>query len=283
MIFLADGGTKGPTTFAGEIGSRISGKDGLARANMNMSFVPIPGLVPDNVDPKLLQNSDIKHVYDLGTLTKLGTKKASTAQINAFFCHPGTVTNARWVTTASNILTLYLQEENPSANLVLMVEIIQNLYIPSLFNIKKNWHCSNGPQHLFSILKLSRDLFENKHPNLYENVKKTIRKNGFYSHPENILLGMVHDTDEKVREKGIKVIEKLREEDAKRPDGIENIRRFQMPKNLNFDAQTYYEMVDFEDFTPDLICSPPILREYSIDDIRNLNFQEGYKTVPSHR
>ena len=250
---------------------------------MNMEFVPIPGLVPDKVDPELLQNSDMNQLYNLGVLTKLGTKKATAAQINAFFCNPGTVTAARWVTTASNILTLYLQEHKPSANLILLVEIIQSLYIPSLFNIKKNWHCSNGSNHLFSILKLSRDLFETKRPDLYENVKKTIRQNGFYLHPENIILGMVHDTDEKVREKAIKIIEDLREKDEKRPNGIENIRRFQVPKNINFDAQTYYEMVDFKDFTPDLICSPPILREYSINDIRNLNFKEDYKKVPSHR
>ena len=277
-----DGDIKGPITYGGEIGSRISGKDGLARANMNMAFVPISGKVPDTVDEELLHNSDLKHLYNLSILTKLGTKKASQKQINAFFCQPGTVTAARWVTTACNLLTLYLQEENPSSNLTLMVEIIQNLYVPSLFSIKKNWHCSNGSQHLFDIIQLSRELFEEKHPDLYEVVKKTIRKNGYYCHPENVLLGMVHDTDEKVKNKGIQIIQHLRAQDEQRPDGIENIRRFQVPKNINFDARTYYELVDFDDFTPDMICSPPILKNYSLDDIQNLNFKESYKKVPSN-
>ena len=249
---------------------------------MNMKFVPMPPKVPVKVDPELLHNSDLNHLYNLSILTGLGTKKASQKQINAFFCQPGTVTAARWVTTACNLLTLYLQEDKPSKNLKLMVQIIQNLYVPSLFSIKKNWHCSNGSQHLFDIIQLSRDLFEKKHPELYEVVKKTIRNNGYYSHPENVLLGMVHDTDENVKEKGLQIIQKLRAEDEQRPEGIENIRRFQVPKDINFEAQTYYELVDFDDFTSDLICSPPILKDYSIDEIRNLKFKEGYKKVPSN-
>ena len=96
---------------------------------MNMKFIPIPAKVPVKVDAELLHNSDLNHLYNLSILTGLGTKKASQKQINAFFCQPGTVTAARWVTTACNLLTLYLQEDKPSKNLKLMVQIIQNFRV----------------------------------------------------------------------------------------------------------------------------------------------------------
>ena len=281
MHYFADGTTSGPKTYSGDIGSKISGKDGLQRQNMNIGFEPVPGKIPENVAEELLHNHDLKQVYHLGLLTQIGYKAASQKLVNYFFNQPGTVTAARWVTTASNILLLYMQEEEPSDNLKQMVEIINNLYIPSLFNIKQNWHCSNGSRHLFDMIKLARDLFVPKHPDLFDVVKKTVRQNGFYAHPENVLLSMVHDDNDKIREEAIKIIEELRANDDDKQSG--ELRKFFVPKRINFEAKGYHELVNYADFTPDMICSPPILKDYSIDEIRNRNFKESYKMVPSNR
>ena len=97
---------------------------------------------------------------------------------------------------------------------------------------------------------------------------------------------MVTDPDDKVREEGIHMIEKLRAQDtARRENGVESakLRTFKKPTKIDFSANKYYKMIDFNDFGPDDVCSPPILRDYGIEDIKNRNFTHAFQKVPSHR
>ena len=255
---------------------------------MNMDFIPIKG----NVQPieeefeEILQNHDIKHLYELALLVQMGAKLAGTKLVNSFFKAVGHVHAARWVTTASNLLVLYMQEMSPSKELVLLVEYILNVYTPAMLDIKQTWQCTNGTRHAFNILQLSRDLLEKDHEDVYQVVCNCIEENGFYLHPENVLLSMVTDSDEEVRNEGIQVIEKLRSQDDVRREkgvGLAKLRTFRKPKNIDFSAKQYHKMIDFNDFGPDDVCSPPILRDYGIDDIKNRNFKDSFLKVPSHR
>ena len=254
---------------------------------MNVSFNPIPGKVFSIKEDwnEILQNNDVQHLHDLCLLVQVGAKVADERLINSFFKTVGHVHNARWVTAASNVLVLYMQEEEPSENLVLLVKYIVNCYFPALLTIKKTPHCSNGARHVFEMVQLSRDLLEIEHPDEYSVVLGCIEDNSYYLHPEQIVLSMVTDPDEKVKAEGINLIEKFRAQDKERKEkcsGLMKIRTFRKPKTIDFSANNYYTMVKIDDFDEHEVCSPPILRDYSIDDIKNCNFSEGFKKVPSH-
>lgn len=254
---------------------------------MNMKFKPIKGKVVEITDKsgKILENNDVSHLHDLSLLIQAGPN-AEPRLVNAFFRSVGHVHNARWVTTASNLLILYMQSEDPSDELVLLVNFIVNCYTPALLNIKKTPHCSNGPRHVFQILEWSRDLLEKEHLEVFEVVKACLEDNAYYLHPEQVLLAMVTDPEEKVRDEGIQIIEKFRGQDKERKEnciGLMKIRAFRKPKNIDFTAKNYYTMVDIDEFDMIDVCSPPMLRDYSLDDIKNGNFSDGFKKVPSHR
>ena len=100
-------------------------------------------------------------------------------------------------------MLVYCQTANPSKNLQLLVDIIINIYGPAIFSIKENWHVSQGSKHYFNLISLSRDLLKESHPKCFSVVIKVLKTNGFYSHPENILLAMISDEDPNVRNKAI--------------------------------------------------------------------------------
>ena len=108
-------------------------------------------------------------------------------------------------------------------------------------------------------------MFEDlQQPNLHQNVLKTLQFNGYWSHPESILLCMTHDEREDVREKAIQIIQTIREDEAAGTRKyVAEIRRFEVPPNINFSAKSYEDLTDFEtvgiEFT-----SPPILNDYTI-------------------
>ena len=65
--------------------------------------------------------------------------------------------------------------------------------------------------------------------------------------------------------------------------GPKKVRAFRKPQKIDFNAKNYYDVVDFSDFGMYDVCSPPILRDYSLEEIKNRKFSDGFKTVPSHR
>ena len=112
---------------------------------MNPKFSKVPGLVnAEDVHESLLQNNDISNLFYLCLLIQQGPRSK---YVKSFDCEPGKVTQARWVTTANNAMVYYMQCKNPTPQLRLIVRIVVNMYAPSIFNIKKNYHFSNGPKY----------------------------------------------------------------------------------------------------------------------------------------
>ena len=146
-----------------------------------------------------------------------------------------------------------------------------------LFDIKVNWHISYGAIHFFNTLSLARNFLKKSHPDLFDVVLKEMRINGFTCHPESIILAMIHDPSRAVQQKGIQLIQKLRQ---RKPGAT--VRLFQVPPNINFEAKSYHQLVNFDDFQPKDWCSPPILGSFSIDEIKNLEFNRDYDMIPCH-
>ena len=158
--FFTDGDSDSPDyTSGGDIGKAIGGKHGLIRTPMNKRFKKIRSPVPDHIDIELLQNKDLKNMHALCILLKKGPRAAKKI-LAAFFCVPGKVNQSRWITMVNNVMVHYLQQTNPTPELILLVKFITNVYIPAFIKIKQEPHISNGPKHLFNIYNLSKKLLK---------------------------------------------------------------------------------------------------------------------------
>ena len=264
--FFPDGSTSSPTVYSGEIGKKISGKTGLVRKPM-VEFEPVQGIVPEAIDAELLQNQDIRNLFHLCNLVQKGPE-AEEKLLKYFKCIPGVVTASRWVTSINNILCHYMQEENPTDNHLLIIKIIVKIYGPLIFNIKMDWHITKAPIHYFNILKYSRELLLHDYPQLFQVVIKVLQNNPYNAHHEALLPCMLFDPE--MKDKAVEKIAELREAEK----GSKKVRQYQKP-NINFNAENYTELLDFKDFN----SSPPLLQDFTMDQIQNLEFGEDFKKL----
>lgn len=70
------------------------------------------------------------------------------------------------------------------------------VYIPFWFHVKNNPLAIDGSRNLFKYIQLARELPQS----VQVHVHDAIKRNGFYAHPENSLLGMITDNDKNVRD-----------------------------------------------------------------------------------
>ena len=61
-------------------------------------------------------------------------------------------------------------------------------------------------------------------------VDKVIQTNGFYAHPENMILSMVTDEDVIVRRRGVSLILDARDALARLDPGRDEVRKFTVPE-----------------------------------------------------
>ena len=150
-----------------------------------------------------------------------------------FHRDPGLLCHSSWLTTANRILRLYVTMSNPSENLLLLIEFVMKVYTPMWFDIKINPSAINATKQLYRTIEKVRVLS----PRVQQIVLPVIQRNGYYAHPRNILLTMVHDKNKDIRELGPRRVLKARKIEAEHGKGV---RLFKMPK-INFDATAYYE------------------------------------------
>ena len=274
LFMQVDGSLKGPSSYSGPIGSVIC--SGLSNGPM-VQFNAIPGEVPQ-VDSEILQNDDTRKLYHLSHLVMNGPTNPTREQLSAFSSPPGKVTSSRWLSTANNILNLYCQTVNPSSELVLMCKIIVNIYSPAIFLVKKNWQFYQSSLHFFNILKFSKALLSFDYPDLYYDcVLKTLSNNAFSIHAENMVLCMLWDPNPAVNEEALSILEKLRHSEP-----TNEIRQFIPPKKINFDADHYTQLINFDDFNADNCTFPPLLSDLTLDDIRAKKIPPSFLKICCH-
>ena len=139
------------------------------------------------------------------------------------------------------------------------------MYAPIWFSIKMNSSCKNGAKHLFRTIELSRYLSKE----LRNIIDPAIQRNGYYGHPENLLLAMISDERLDVREFGLRRILKARSEKQA------VLCQFSVPK-LKFDAREYFELVDWQE---SVITEPPLTMDVMDDDIKLFVKSRGQSTI----
>lgn len=108
---------------------------------------------------------------------------------------------------------------------------------------------------------------------LRDVIDPVLQRNGYFGHPENLLLTMIADERQYIRELGLRRILKARAE--KQPV----LREFVVPK-LNLDANEYFELINWQDTE---ITEPPLTADVPEADIRSFVKSGGQSTIEFER
>lgn len=249
-LFTAlDGATSGPQLYSGPIGKALENCTGLPV----VEFSAIPSLnlpdLPKETEEKL--STDQKYLYQICHAVSSGTCSQDLSRRN-----PGKMAHSRWLTTANRILRLYVATPNPCLNLTNLTKYIIKVYAPVWFNIKKDSSFKQGPTHVFKLIALSRCLGSD----IKKIIDPVIQRNAFFAHPENLLLAMLYDEKNYIRELGLRRIIAARKN--QRP----GVRIFKTPK-LNFNASDYTDMIIWGESQ---ITPPPMLHKVSDKELEDL-------------
>lgn len=146
------------------------------------------------------------------------------------------------------ILRLYVTQENPSEDLITLVEFIVKVYAPFWFRVKQHPEAIHGSRNVFRYIVWVRQL-----PlDVQLTIRPAIEGNAFFFHPENILLSMITDTDDEIRRTGYQRILQIRENHPL------TLRSFYMPRNtIEFCSESYDKMIDW---TGIRVTEPPCLQ-----------------------
>ena len=153
----------------------------------------------------------------------------------------------RWLTLAARLLRAYMSAAAPSSALRDLVQFVVSHYVPMWFHIRQNGSCDRGSQNLFRSVALLRELPQRSQT----VVRPVIQLNGFWAHPDQLLLAMVADRDRAVRERAVSLISAARQQQAE-----DSCRVFAVPA-INFDATVYTELIGWDD----PVSRPPLLRD----------------------
>lgn len=279
LFKFLDNSSCSPHGFASELGSKLSKCETLKPVNFMRIKLDIERL-PENIDRWQL-TSDQKYLLQLAKAIdagKLGDKLSNQK--------PGKMNKARWVTTMSRILRVYVSEKNPSFVLRILALYTMKIYVPVLLAIKDKPSFTHGCRHLYLIVSLCQQYFNNKeYSAVYAEIKNTINNNAYFANSENILLSMLSDEDKIVRKLAFDLIIAARLLKRGGDDNeTTNVRYFEKPRNINFNAKHYSHLIRLDMRT---ISEPPILQKYnfSVQNLQELSCSDHiieFPEIPSH-
>ena len=71
-----------------------------------------------------------------------------------------------------------------------------SVYAPVWFQIKSNSNLRNGARQFYTLINCLQSMTQR----VRDVVNRVLQRNGFFAHPENILISMLMDEQEHVRE-----------------------------------------------------------------------------------
>ena len=184
----------------------------------------------------------------------------------------GPVVHSRWLTLACRILRYYVSKESPSDNLVLLAKFCIHVYFPSWFDIKKHAKFTNGATNFLNMVHRINNFY---HKEVRDIAFKSLQRNAFFAHPENVLVAMLGDADPDNRRVAVNKIQKIRSkyQEASTSSSTdtetkknEAVRKFVIPK-INRKSRSLKTLVDLEDNT---IQEPPLTRNLSTEDLEDV-------------
>jgi len=238
-----DGVTSGPRSFSGLIGQAMSLCENMPVVSYSQIIVELPKHVATDL------STDQQYLYEMCDAVSTGVCSESLSRRD-----PGTLSHSRWLTAANRILRLYVATADPSAQLMTLVMYIIRVYAPTWFDIKRKSSCKDGVKHLWNTISRSRYLSDE----LKSVVDPVIQRNGYFGHPENVLLGMLTDNRKHIRELAMRRILRARSERTTK------IRQFNIPP-FNFSATDYIDIIDWKQLAA---TEPPLTAHISKDELQ---------------
>ncbi|KAF0287675.1 hypothetical protein FJT64_013924 [Amphibalanus amphitrite] len=207
------------------------------------------GLVEEMPEETVKQlSADQELLYRLARAVQCGSVPDAVARRKI-----GELNHARWLTLGSRILRLYMSTAVPSSELKQLVNFLLLHYIPMWFTIRLNSGCTLGSKNLYRSVELLRRLPKK----IQKIVRPVIQRNAYWAHPEQLLLAMVADEDDKTRQDAIHHIAGARQRQ------MVGVRPFKLPE-INFEATHFTELIDWEQ---ELVTEPPLLSELSGEEL----------------
>lgn len=120
-------------------------------------------------------------------LLDLGKFLKSQQSVSLEKCH------SRWLTGASRILRLYIPTSKPSDTLVDLATFVMKLYVPMSICLSVD-----GAKNVHKTLFMFNRLPEATQ----KIIKPVIQRNTCFVHPENIIITMLQDDRDRIRELG---------------------------------------------------------------------------------
>ena len=157
-----------------------------------------------------------------------------------------------------------------------LARYIVSVYIPSVPSIKCMPDVVHAPVHICKTLRRQN---AHLHGELLEVVLKSMRRNSFMVHGENVLLAMLGDDSADVRAEGVTIIRQLRQ----RPEAERTqMRAFRAP-TINTAAQRYTELVHLSDLlSSGTNLELPLVVPMLDADLEAIKKQPLVTGIPSH-
>ena len=248
LVIHKDGKTTGPNSFVGPIGKMLQ----------NCEQLPIYNFMAISCDETFVGSTNLstdqKYLAEIHEAVVLGFCPEDLAGRN-----PGNISHSRWLTTANRFMRLYISTNKPSDKLMSIMNYIVKVYVPTWFDVKRHCLAKDGAKNLHRLILRVDKLSDEESKNI---VLSVIQRNGFFAHPENILLAMVSDDSEIIRRLGWRRILKIRES----AQSNELVRAFRVPP-INFQSNLYYEMIDW---SKNVITEPPLFKNIPLQDIKEM-------------
>ena len=143
----------------------------------------------------------------------------------------------------------------------MIVTYICQVYVSMWFTIKCRSKFSRGPGHLFQLMQLVKE----QPAQVQEVVKPHIQHNAYFAEPSIMLTSMLEDPEEDVRQFGVSLLKKARQNPPKVPKSkyLKGIRKHEIPV-LNWNASNWKDMIDWKEIR---VWEPRILKALSMEQI----------------
>ena len=247
-------GTSGPDSFKGPIGQECKGKIHLLDV---VEFAPIATTVPDLEEEVWSDLSrDQKLLYRYCKAVAAGHVPENLARQVA-----GPINHSRWLTLAIRLMILYTRTQAPSPGLIKIVTYIVQVYCPVWFQVKSKWKFTNGPAHLFSLMRL----INTQSKEIQKVVKPVVQRNAFFAEPGVMVCAMLESEQESVRRVAVNLIRETRNNPNKisKEKVLQGVRKHEVPL-LRWNVKAWHKIIDW---SKTKFYEPFILAKLNIEEI----------------
>ncbi|GBN76002.1 hypothetical protein AVEN_136304-1 [Araneus ventricosus] len=151
--------------------------------------------------------------------------------------NPGKVCHSRWLRIANRILRFNVARENSPEALLTLTTFIANVFVPMWLKVKTKPSVIYGAQQLHQSIVLAHYLSSD----LKDVIHTVIKRNGSFGHPENVLISMLADDRNHIRESALQRILKARK--VKRSTAPQPLQRIIYLQRIS--VSSIYQLLTF--------------------------------------